>query len=243
MELDTQGKRLLSLLVSRLERAVPGRPETYIGYKKCHDILELPQLRETWGESLKPQGLSSLAAWTESTNKPGITGLIINLTSHEPGKGYFNLFGRNDDDYSWWAEQIAKSKEFDWSPYIAEVFDLIPSDLEVPEREDIVTSRIIRNSALSSRLKSLHTNQCQICGIALDMPEGRKYSEAHHIKPLGTPHNGPDEMENMICLCPNHHALLDFGAIEIDPVSIRKIVEHTISDEFIRYHNESIYRP
>lgn len=243
MELDSQGKQLLSLLVNRLERAVAGKPETYIGYKECHDILGLDQLRETWGESLKPQGLSSLADWTESTKKPGITGLIINHSTFEPGKGYFKLFGRNENDYSWWKEQISKSKEYDWSPYIAEVFALTPNDIEVPDRKDVVASRIIRDSTLSYRLKSMHSNLCQLCGITLDMPGGQKYSEAHHIKPLGKPHNGPDVIENMLCLCPNHHALIDYGAIKIDTNSMRKIAGHNISDEFVQYHNASIYKP
>ena len=119
MDLDLQGKNLLELLVSKLITVVPGRPETYIGYKECHDRLGLPQMREKWGESLKPQGLSSLADWTKANNKPGITGIIINLSTMEPGKGYFNFFGKDDDDYAWWADQIAKSKAYDWTPYIS----------------------------------------------------------------------------------------------------------------------------
>ncbi|MGC1509909.1 HNH endonuclease [Ketobacter sp.] len=243
MDLDLQGKNLLELLVSKLKTVVPGRPETYIGYKECHDRLGLPQMREKWGESLKPQGLSSLADWTKANIKPGITGIIINLSTMEPGKGYFDLFGKNDGDYAWWADQIAKSKAYDWSPYISKVFDLVPSDLDVPDREDIVTSRIIRDSSLSSKIKFLHSYECQLCGIALDMPEGKKYAEGHHIKPLGKPHNGPDVIENMICLCPNHHAMLDYGAIKIDPNKIRTVDGHEISKDFISYHNEFIYQP
>ena len=242
MDLDSQGKSLLELLILKLETAVPGKPQTYIGYKECHDLLGLPQTREKWGESLKAQGLSALAEWTESNNMPAITGLIINLSTMEPGKGYFNLFGKDDGDYAWWASQISESKKYDWSPYITKVFDLTPSDFEAPDRQDIVTSRIIRDSSLSSRIKILHSYKCQLCGIALDMPEGKKYAEAHHIKLLGKPHNGPDVIDNMICLCPNHHAMLDFGAIKIDPKQIRSAEGHEISDEFVSYHNELIYQ-
>ncbi|MEJ6719982.1 MAG: hypothetical protein QNK82_15945 [Akkermansiaceae bacterium] len=35
----------------------------------------------------------------------------------------------------------------------------------------------------------------------------RHYAEAAHIRPLGTPHNGPDSMENLLCL--NHRVALD----------------------------------
>ena len=113
----------------------------------------------------------------------------------------------------------------------------------MPDREDIVTSRIIRDSSLSSKIKILHSYECQLCGIALNMPEGKKYAEGHHIKPLGKPHNGPDVIENMICLCPNHHAMLDYGAIKIDPKQVRTVDGHEISKDFISYHNEFIYQP
>ena len=32
----------------------------------------------------------------------------------------------------------------------------------------------------------------------------------------GIPHNGPDKLENMICVCPNCHVLLDFGVIRLN---------------------------
>ncbi|MDQ1305783.1 MAG: putative restriction endonuclease [Actinomycetota bacterium] len=37
------------------------------------------------------------------------------------------------------------------------------------------------------------------------------------IKALGVPHNGPDVLENLLCLCPNDHARFDRAAIYIDP--------------------------
>ncbi|TVU87767.1 HNH endonuclease [Vreelandella titanicae] len=243
MELDVQGRNLLSLLVTRLDKAVPGRPETYIGYKECHVLLGLEQQREKWGESLKSQGLLSLAGWTETNGFPGITGLIVSLSTLEPGKGYFHLFDKDEVNYDWWAEQIRSAKSFDWSPYLAEKFDLVPSDLEVPNREDISISRIIRDTALSYRVKLIHGYKCQLCGIALSMPNGKKYAEVHHIKPLGQPHDGPDVIENMICVCPNHHAQLDYGAIKLLANNVRTKQEHQMSDRFIDYHNESIYRP
>lgn len=242
MELDQEGKTLLTLLVSKLDSSIPGQPQTYIGYKQCHDALGLSQIREKWGESLKPQGLSSLADWTVSNGIPGITGLIINLTSNEPGKGYFSLFGRDENDYSWWTEQIKQAKNFDWSPYIEDDFNLVPSDLSVPDREDITTSRIIRDTGLSNRVKKLNKYECQICGLVINMPEGKKYAEAHHIKPLGQPHSGPDCIENMICVCPNHHAMLDYGAIILSFDEINFKQGHSISKEFINYHNENIYK-
>ncbi len=115
--LDLQGQFLLSVLVKHLEKVEPGKPETYIGYKEIHDILKLPQRGPTWGESLKHQGLSSLADWTAAEHKPAITGIIIDAVKYLPGKGYFSLFGKTDEDYKWWEEQVRLSKEYDRTPY------------------------------------------------------------------------------------------------------------------------------
>jgi len=242
MNLDPLGKNLLTLLVQRLESVTAGKPETYIGYKECHDLLGIEQVRERWGESLKAQGLLNLAEWTHQTTKPAITGIIISTLTYEPGKGYFNLFEKDEHDYAWWKQQVVDSKTFDWSSFINQERSLTPSDLEAPEREDTVISRIIRDSSLSKKVKILHNYKCQVCGIALELPAGQLYAEAHHIKPLGEPHGGPDTLENMVCLCPNHHALLDYGAIEIYVNKLRKAESHTVSEEFIKYHNVEIYK-
>jgi hypothetical protein len=243
MKLHETGRKLLEVLVPHLSKVVPGKPETYLGYKFIHEALKLPYLGPTWGESLKKQGLAALADWTFENSLPGITGIIINTDSYEPGKGYFKLFGRKEGDYPWWAEEVRKSKAFDWSPFITKEFSLVPVDLETPDREDVTISRIIRDSKLSSRVKVLNDYECQICGLALAMPNDQKYAEAHHIQPLGAPHNGPDVIENMICVCPNHHTMLDYGTICLEAKSIRTKNGHVIGTQFIEYHNAHVYQP
>ena len=37
-----------------------------------------------------------------------------------------------------------------------------------------------------------------------------------HIRALGRPHDGPDDITNIICLCPNHHAQFDAFSFYID---------------------------
>lgn len=113
-------------------------------------------------------------------------------------------------------------------------------DLELPERIEIHTLRIIRDTQLAKHLKLLHKNCCQICGLSLQLAEDRAYSEAHHIKPLGMPHSGPDVASNIIVLCPNHHALLDYGAISLNRDDLREVRGHIIDEQFIRYHNNEI---
>lgn len=120
MGLEVSGRKLLQILVHHLKKVNPGKPETYLSYKSIHDQLNLPYVGPTWGESLKKQGLAALANWTHENNLPGITGIIVSTESYEPGKGYFRLFRRDEGDYEWWANEVKKSKEFDWSSYIHE---------------------------------------------------------------------------------------------------------------------------
>lgn len=113
---------------------------------------------------------------------------------------------------------------------------------EPPNRNEILVNRIIRDTTMARFVKILHNNHCQLCGKAIQLSNRILYSEAHHIKPLGEPHNGPDIIENIIILCPNHHAQCDYGAIELrlDKLSLHK--DHKINSEYINYHNEFIFK-
>jgi len=247
--LDEQGRRLLQLLVSQLPKTDPDHPERMIGYKQAHDILGLRQVQADWGESLKSQGLENLAQWTKDEGKPAITGIIVNSTTLSPGAGYYRLFERNNDDWDWWRSQVSAAKSYDWSRYLsASNLDepeppLAPEavDLHVPaDREDITVSRIIRDTKAARRVKQLHHFECQVCGKSLELPGGSRYAEAHHVRPLGRPHNGPDVSENIMCLCPNHHVEMDYGALVVDLTQLRQADGHRLSSEFIEYHNTKI---
>jgi 5-methylcytosine-specific restriction enzyme A len=99
---------------------------------------------------------------------------------------------------------------------------------------------IIRDSNVVRNLKRLYENCCQLCGIKLQIGKNLYYSEVHHIKPLGTPHNGTDKQGNMICVCPNCHVQLDLGGVELD-IKTFVSLKHEINSAFIAYHNESIF--
>ena len=118
-------------------------------------------------------------------------------------------------------------------------------DLEVPPaaREQTTVSRIIRDNKLSRRVKSLHEHKCQIltCEYTLLLADGSRYAEGHHIQPLGEPYNGPDVPENILCLCPNHHAAYDLGAIRLRATDLRQVAGHEVSQKFLDYHNQRIY--
>jgi hypothetical protein len=117
------------------------------------------------------------------------------------------------------------------------------NDLIEPETTRVETTvyRILRDTLLARRIKKLYNNECQICGLTIELRDQSRYSEAHHIQPLGQPHNGPDVAENIVVLCPNHHAQLDFGTLKIEKNSLGKCAGHDISEKYIKYHNEKIF--
>jgi putative restriction endonuclease len=78
-----------------------------------------------------------------------------------------------------------------------------------------MAQRIVRNTVASRRIKDLYAHACQMCGLTLITPTG-PYAEGAHIRPLGEPHDGPDNESNLLCLCPNCHVLFDSGALYID---------------------------
>lgn len=111
-----------------------------------------------------------------------------------------------------------------------------------PGRMEITTSRIIRDTLMSQKIKALHRNECQICSLSIELPDGRKYAEGHHIIPLGKPHNGDDHPSNLIVVCPNHHAMLDMGCIQLVHSELVEVNGHIISKRSIEYHNSIIAR-
>jgi putative restriction endonuclease len=91
---------------------------------------------------------------------------------------------------------------------------LVAGPPTAPRRETTVL-RIVRDTRQARRIKELYDYRCQMCGVRLEGLAG-PYAEAAHIRPLGSPHNGPDTPENILCLCPNHHVLFDHGGIALD---------------------------
>lgn len=129
-------------------------------------------------------------------------------------------------------------------------------DEAIPETFMSVSEKKKRNRKIVEELKKLYKNKCQICGEFIDMGKGIKYSEVHHIHPLGRDHNGVDNKYNMLVLCPNHHKMFDLGILAINPVDCESIVhidennvlnnkkvvfKHLVSETHIRYHYEHIF--
>jgi hypothetical protein len=138
-----------------------------------------------------------------------------------------------------------------------EEMEIVPrgSD-EPPGRREVRVNRVIRDSALSRFLKSLYLYRCQICRFTFRLDGGRRYAETHHIRPLGRTHHGIDKETNMMVLCPNHHAMMDLGAIAIHPDLMTLISSdsassdhqkplslssHSIDKQFLTYHLDNIF--
>jgi hypothetical protein len=120
------------------------------------------------------------------------------------------------------------------TPIAADIGDAIPT------RSVARVYRILRDTDLARTLKALHGNRCQMCGTVITLSPGTRYSEAHHIKPLGSPHHGPDVAGNILVLCPNHHVLCDYGGTRLDRMLLRVHPEPQVSDEYLAYHNNHV---
>jgi putative restriction endonuclease len=114
-------------------------------------------------------------------------------------------------------------------------------------RQEGTVLRIIRDTKISHDIKKLYNYECQVCGITINTKSGR-YIEGAHIKPLGKPHDGDDNTDNLICLCPNHHVMFDKGSFSIlDDYNLIGNVEgvliihdkHKLDNENIQYHRKS----
>jgi putative restriction endonuclease len=113
------------------------------------------------------------------------------------------------------------------------------------QRRETTVQRLVRDTVQARRIKTLYDYRCQMCGTRLEGLAG-PYAESAHIRPLGAPHNGPDTADNILCLCPNHHVLLDYGGVGIrEDLSLigaegRLYVHprHRVDEEHLRYRRE-----
>jgi putative restriction endonuclease len=122
--------------------------------------------------------------------------------------------------------------------------------LETPARGDRTASgqeqmllRIVHETESGRQVKALYHYRCQICRILLKAPAG-PYAESAYIRPCEAPHNGPDALDNLLCLCPNHHMLFTLGGMAIaDDFTLLGYeghlwvdFRHRLNLEHLRYH-------
>ncbi|THA25661.1 hypothetical protein E4198_13960 [Streptomyces sp. RKND-216] len=122
--------------------------------------------------------------------------------------------------------------------------------LEREARRYLLQQRLVRDTKAALQVKEMYNNTCQMCQERVVVsPQGSAYSEAAHIQAVGKPHNGPDIMENLLCLCPTCHVRFDRGALQLtdryevlDGLQLKivndlaRLREHHIQLCFVRQH-------
>ncbi|MFE5331587.1 HNH endonuclease [Embleya sp. NPDC056575] len=88
-----------------------------------------------------------------------------------------------------------------------------PTDDTPPARIVRTTSGYDRDSRVVQMLKAMYDDECQICSTTVRGRAGTRSSDGAHVRPLGE--GGPDNLTNLLCLCPNHHRRLDRQGIHI----------------------------
>ncbi|MFA7763713.1 HNH endonuclease [Streptomyces sp. NRRL S-448] len=111
-------------------------------------------------------------------------------------------------------------------------------------------SQLQTGSSAVRKLKQWYQDRCQMCATVLALPSPRhRYSEAAHIR--AREDNGPDIVENLLCLCPTCHVLFDAGArVLTDDLTIVDTVTgqhgkrialhrwHFIDSRYVRHHRQ-----
>jgi hypothetical protein len=85
------------------------------------------------------------------------------------------------------------------------------------KRREALFKQIIRRGENTRFLRELYKGECQLTGVKLNMRDGSFSVDCAHIRPLGIPHSGKDEVTNMLSLSPTMHRLFDRGCVRIDP--------------------------
>ena len=166
------------------------------------------------------------------------------------GLYYVNKFERVKGKSGYYICRFHLSSEKQIDILEKEIKANLKPDYKRADRAATTVSRIKRDVSLSENIKEIYRYKCQVCNVYLKTPYGAIAIGAH-IKGLGKPHNGPDVIENMICLCPNHHEQFDDHGFYIDSETSeikglegydgKKITlnkKHNIEKSFLKYHLE-----
>jgi hypothetical protein len=95
-------------------------------------------------------------------------------------------------------------------PTALDDLDAPPTGIGTPDRAKRTMHVFQRDPAVRAHVVKRAQGRCEYCrrqGFLL--PNGNHYVEAHHIIALAK--QGPDTLENVIALCPEHHREAHFG--------------------------------
>ena len=88
--------------------------------------------------------------------------------------------------------------------------DLDDAGNVAPEKRTGVNSFFVRDAEVRRMVKDRANGRCEFCGkLGFERENDERYVEAHHIIHLSK--QGPDTLDNVIALCPNHHREAHYG--------------------------------
>ena len=85
----------------------------------------------------------------------------------------------------------------------------------IPKTKIVIVKQKQRDTGKVNGLKKFYQHKCQVCLDRIQIGNQKYYSEVHHLRPIGKPHDGKDDLPNMIVVCPNHHIAFQYCAIRI----------------------------
>jgi len=138
-----------------------------------------------------------------------------NIISHEGKKWFINGFTDSELEYSK-AEYLLEEENsgLEKTQLIESLRSISPKSSEYITVSGI---RLKRDYDTIDKLKRVRDYRCQICGKTIPKKNGRFYIEAAHIK--AKKEKGPETVDNLLILCPNHHKEFDYGDL--------KVIQHT----------------
>lgn len=94
------------------------------------------------------------------------------------------------------------------------------------QRRETSVRQLLRRSDNVRFLHAVYAGECQLSGVRLVMPDGSFSVDCAHVRPLGRPHSGEDDVSNMLSLSPTMHRLFDRGCIRINPDTLSITLLH-----------------
>ncbi|MDV4150065.1 HNH endonuclease signature motif containing protein [Clostridium sp. AL.422] len=116
-------------------------------------------------------------------------------------------------------EEIIDIKNLGNSIVGIEFLNEIYENTNIEQKERLV--KVIERGRIANKIKKYIKYKCQICeslGLnpySFKKKNGEYYVETHHIIPVSDSKNSKLSVDNLICLCPNHHRELHYGNVKI----------------------------
>lgn len=99
------------------------------------------------------------------------------------------------------------------------ILNEIYKKMNIQKKDKLV--KAIERGKIANEIKKYAGYKCQICEVIGNTPytfkkkSGEYYIETHHIIPVSDIENSSLSVENLICVCPNHHRQLHYGNVDI----------------------------